>query len=398
MDKSGVDRFSGAVNTLFVDDFDTGIEGWVFINGDFSTSTPGSAGGALTITYNNTMGFSYWQRPFGTTPAQPSISPLEADTLYRVIANVTSSIAPSATAFPDFRLSTHLSNGASESWFLSSFLSNGGADFISPNTTPRDYTVYFEAFGVPSGTAQTSDLVLQFEGFNFPWGGRPNFIGTSMSLNRIQLDEVGSANIAGTPVHTIDVAADFAQGSGTLNGWLWGLDASLSGPGFPVPTWSFAPGNDGLVITSPTFASTDYYSYGAFDASPFLATGLPDFSGNTLYRATFKITTTAIGNAMTNCPTPQMRIQAGDSHLAIMANLYSNFGAAGNTQVTGDELTTGSIDIWWYYPGPTRADLIGKKLYPSFEFRSFGPFNPLKMPNGAALTLRHYDLSQQVTP
>jgi hypothetical protein len=406
MDRTGNDRFSG-VTPLFVDDFDLTSEGWIFTiaYGTLASATPGSgtAGSALSITYNNTMSFSYWQRPIGTG-GQPPIAPLTSDKLYRVTANISSTIAPSITArggYPDFRMSTHLANGASMLWYLSSFLSDGGANYISPSTTPRDYTIFFEATGVPTG--YSSSLVLQFEGFNFPYTSdplypRPNFIGASIGLNRIQVDELTySIDAAGTTVHIADdTAAQFALGSGTQNAWQ--SSDPFTGTGMPATTRGLATDNLGLVITSPTFTSSEYFAYGVWDSNPNFGTSIPNFSGSTLYRATFKITTTHVGIAGTqNFPTPQVRIQTGDSHLAQAANLYSNFNDAGNKQLTGSEGTTGPIELWFWYPS-ARTGTLAQKIYPSFELLTFGPYTLYKMPSNAALTLRYYALTQQAAP
>jgi len=402
MDRAGTDRFSG-VKQLFVDDFETGIEGWIFTIGwgTAASATPGSAGGALTITYNNTTSFSYWRRPIGTA-GQPPIAPLTGDKLYRIIANISSSVAPSETRvgyYPDFRMGLSLENGSSGGYQVSSFLSDGGANYISPSTTPSDYTLYFEGTGLGAGSS--SNLILSFEGYNFPFGGRPDLIGSAMSLNRIQIDELTySLDAAGTIVHNIDVASDFALGSGTPNGWVPGTP--LTDPGCPLPTLALAGDNDGIVITSPTFVSgTDFFSYGVWTATPSLATSIPTFSGATLYRASFKITTTAVSTATTQFPIPQVQVVTGDNHITLTSNLYSNFGDTGNKQLTGSEGTTGPIELWFWYPG-SRTGTLETKLFPTFQLLSYGPWpgpaGSFGMPSGASLTLRHYDLTSQASP
>jgi hypothetical protein len=314
--------------------------------------------------------------------------------LYRAIMNVTSSVTSSSTQgdIPDFRVATSLANGASQLFFVSSFLSDGGSNFISPLAAPRDYNIYFEATGLPAGT-QTSPLIMQFEGFNWPSGSRPTLVGASIGLNRAELDMLPTVpvNGAGTPIHTIDSAAGFNLGSGTANGWAF---LSFTTGGNSGATGAKAGDNEGLVITSNPLGSGSYV-YGSWDANPALGTSIPTFSGGVLYRATFKITTATVANASTNQPIAQVRIQCGDSHVAAAANVYSSLGAANCKQLTSDELTTPAIDLWFYYGGATRTGGLSNRIFPAFELLVLPG---ALIPNGAALTLRSYELSQQPTP
>jgi len=392
LDDGGIDHFSGAIELLFIDTFDTGAEGWFFTSvlGSSSGTTPT---GALAITYNNTGVFSYWRRPL--TGANPDIGPLSADTLYRAVMNVTSSVASSSTPgdIPDFRVATGLANGASELYFVSSFLSNGSSNYISPLTTPRDYYVYFEATGLPTG--QTSPLVLQFEGFNFPFAGRVNLIGAAVGLNRAELDLFSAYNVndTGTIIHSIADVAGFNIGSGTANGWAF---TSFTTGGNAGAIGAKAADNEGLVITGNPLGSSSFI-YGSWDANPGLAASLPSFSGGVLYRATFKVTTATVASLSVNQPIPKVRIQTGDSHLAVVGNLFSSFGSANNKQLTVDEATTPPIDLWFYYDGAARTGTLEPKIYPAFELLVLVlPAAPI--PDGAALTLRSYELSAQITP
>jgi len=391
IDDGGVDRFSGAIVPLFIDTFDAGAEGWFFtsILGSSTQSTPT---GALAITYNNTGVFSYWKRPL--TGANPDIGPLSADTLYRAVMSVSSSVASSSTMgdIPDFRVATGLANGASELYFVSSFLSNGSSNFISPLLTPRDYYVYFEATGLPAG-AETSALIMQFEGFNWPFSGRPYLIGAAVGLNRAEVDAYPAylVNEAGTVVHSIADAAGFNLGSGTANGWNY-TTFTTSGQNAGAVGAKHAD-NEGLVITGNPMGSYTWI-YGSWDANPGLAAS---FSSGVLYRATFKITTVTVASAIVNQPIPQVRIQTGDNHVAVAGNLFSNNGSTNNKQLTNDEASTPPIDLWFYYDGATRTagSFNENKIYPSFEFLVLPGVN---IPDGAALTLRSYELSEQITP
>jgi len=391
LDDGGIDRFSGAIAPLFIDTFDAGAEGWFFtsILGSSSGTTPT---GALAITYNNTAAFSYWRRPL--TGADPDIGPLSADTLYRAVMNVSSTVLSSSTPgdIPDFRVATGLANGASELYFVSSFLSNGGLNYISPLTTPRDYYVYFEATGLPAG-AETSALIMQFEGFNFPFAGRVNLIGAAVGLNRAEVDAFPSylANEAGTVVHSIADAAGFNIGSGTANGWNFTSFTTIGNAG---AVGAKAGDNEGLVITGNPIGSNAFI-YGSWDANPGLAASLPSFSSNVLYRASFKITTVTVASASVNQPIPQVRIQTGDSHVAVAGNVFSNGGSTNNKQLTNDEVTTPPIDLWFYYDGATRTGTLEPKIYPAFELLVLPS---ALIPDGAALTLRSYELSEQTTP
>ena len=392
IDDGGLDRFSGAIVPLFIDTFDTGAEGWFFtsILGSSTQSTPT---GALAITYNNTAAFSYWRRPL--TGANPDIGPLSADTLYRAVMSVSSSVASSSTPgdIPDFRVATGLANGASELYFVSSFLSNGSSNYISPLTAGRDYNIYFEATGLPAG-AETSDLIMQFEGFNFPFAGRVNLIGAAVVLNRAEVDAYPSylVNEAGTVVHSIADAAGFNTGSGTANGWKFTTFTTLGNAGAVGIKHA---DNEGLVITGNPIGSNSFI-YGSWDANPGLAASLPSFSSGVLYRASFKITTATVASASVNQPIPQVRVQTGDSHVAVAGNLYSNFGNANNKQLANDEASATAIDLWFYYDGAARTGIYGEsKIYPAFELLVLPP---ALIPDGAALTLRSYELSAQTTP
>ena len=380
----------GGGSIVFDDTFDAGAEGWTF-NPILGSSSSTSTGGALKITYNNTSAFSYWRRPL--TGADPDIGPLSADMLYRATMNITSTVTASTTTgdIPDFRVATSLANGASQLFFVSSFLSNGGSNFISPTTTPRDYYIYFEATGLPA--VQSSPLILQFEGFNFPFGGRPTLIGASIGLNRAELDVIPAyaVNGAGTVVHSISDAAGFNLGSGTANGWAF---TSFTTGGNAGATGAKAADNDGLVITSNPLGSGSYV-YGSWDANPALGTSIPTFSGGVLYRATFKITTATVASATVNQPIPQVRIQCGDSHVAAAGNLYSAFGSSNNKQLTSNEASTPPIDLWFYYSGATRTGGLTNRIFPAFEILVLPS---LSIPNGAALTLRSYELSAQTLP
>jgi len=377
-------------SSFMIDDFESGAEGWTFTP-IFGSSTGAVSSGAIKITYNNTGVFSYWRRPL--SGSDPDIGPLSADMLYRAIMTITSSVTSSSTPgdIPDFRVATSLANGASQLFFVSSFLSDGGANYISPTTTPRYYYIYFEATGLPA--VQYSPLVLQFEGFNFPFGTRPTLVGASIGLERAELDMLPYVPIngAGTVIHSITDAADFALGSGTANGWAF---LSFTSGGNSGATGAKAGDNEGLVITSNPLGSGSYV-YGSWDANPALGTSIPTFSGGVLYRATFKITTATVANVSTNQPIAQVRIQCGDSHVAAAANVYSGLGDANCKQLTSNELTTPAIDLWFYYSGATRTGGLSNRIFPAFELLVLPG---ALIPNGAALTLRSYELSQQPTP
>jgi len=389
VDDEGIDHFSGEIEILFVDTFDTDAEGWVF-SSILGSSTGAWGSGALNITYNNTSVYSYWRRPL--SGAEP-IDPLSADVLYRAIMNVTSTVTSSSTPgdLPDFRVATSLLNGASELYFLSSFLSDGSANYISPKTSPRDYNIFFEATGLPAG--QTSPIVMQFEGYNWPFAGRVNLIGAAVGLNRAEVDVYSAyaVNAAGTVVHSITDAAGFNTGSGTANGW---NPTTFTTGGNSGAVLAKAVGNEGLVITGNPIGSGTYI-YGSWDANPSLAASLPTFSSSVLYRASFKVTTATVASATVNQPIPQVRVQTGDSHLASLANLTSNLGSANNKQLTGDELTTPDIDIWFYYDGATRTGTLEPKIFPAFELLVLPGLN---IPDSAAVTLRSYELSEQLMP
>ena len=390
IDDNGLDHFKGGQPPPdpYVINLD---EGWVFAS-ILGSSTGATASGALNITYNNTAVFSYWRRPL--SGADPDINPLSANHLYLAIMNVTSTVALSSTPgdIPDFRIATSLANGASQLFFVSSFLSDGGSNFISPTTTPRDYNIYFEATGLAAG--QTSPMVMQFEGFNFPSGSRPSLIGAAIGLNSgwfYNNYTLYNTNDTGTVIHSIADADGFALGSGTANGWAF---TSFTTGGNSGATGAKAADNEGLVITSNPIGSGSYI-YGSWDANPALGTSIPTFSGGVLYRATFKITTATVASGSVNQPIAQVRIQCGDSHVAAAANLYSGLGAADCKQLTNDELSTPPIDLWFYYSGATRTGGLSNRIFPAFELLVLPG---TLIPNGAALTLRSYELSVQELP
>jgi hypothetical protein len=309
--------------------------------------------------------------------------------------NVSSSVTSSSITgdIPDFRVATGLANGASELYFVSSFLSNGSSNYISPLTAGRDYNIYFEATGLPAG-AETSDLIMQFEGFNFPFAGRVNLINTVVVLNRAEVDAypVYLVNEAGTVVHSIADAAGFNLGSGTANGWKFTTFTTIGNAGAVGIKHA---DNEGLVITANPLGSNSFV-YGSWDANPGLAASLPSFSSGVLYRASFKITTVTVASVSVNQPIPQVRVQTGDSHVAVAGNVFSNNGSTNNKQLSSDEATTPPIDLWFYYDGAARTGIFSEsKIYPSFELLVLPSVN---IPNGAALTLRSYELSEQTTP
>ena len=373
-----------------VDTFDSGDEGWVFTS-ILGSSSGNWVSGALNITYNNTSAYSFWKRPL--SGADPDIGPLSANQLYRAIMNITSSVTSSSTAgdIPDFCVATSLQNGASELYFVSSFLSDGGSNYISPQASPRDYNIYFEATGLPTG--QTSALIMQFEGFNFPFAGRVNLIGAAIGLNRAEVDAnpAYAVNSTGTVIHLVNDIDGFAIGSGTANGWAF---TTFTTGGNAGSVGAKAADNEGLVITGNPLGSNTYV-YGSWDANPGLAASLPTFSGGVLYRATFKITTAIVASASVNQPIPKVRIQTGDSHLAVAGNLFSNFGSANNKQLTVDEATTPPIDLWFYYDGAARTGTLEPKIYPAFELLVLPDCS---IPDSTALTLRSYELSEQLMP
>jgi hypothetical protein len=386
LEEDGTDRFSG-VPPLFIDTFDSDSEGWIFTS-ILGSSTEASGAGTLDITYNNTMVFSYWLRPIGTCDA------LAADTLYRAQMDVSSSVASSSTAgdIPDFRVATSLANGASQLYFVSSFLSDGGSNYISPLSAGRSYEIYFEPTGAAAG--QTSDLVLQFEGFNFPFGGRDDLIGETISLTRAEVDPYPAYNVdaAGTVVASIADSAGFATGSGSANGWIY---SAATAPGNAEATGSVSSDGEGLDIVANAMG-TNTYVYGSWDANPVLASSPITFTGGQLYRATFVITTDTLPSASENSPIPQVRVQTGDSHVAQAGNLYSNFGAATNKQLTSDELTSPDVDLWFYYPiSRTDGGANENAIFPAFEMLVIAGFS---IPDGAALTLREFELTEQAMP
>jgi hypothetical protein len=76
--------------------------------------------------------------------------------------------------------------------------------------------------------------------------------------------------------------------------------------------------------------------------------------------------------------------------------VFSNNGSTNNKQLSSDEATTPPIDLWFYYDGAARTGIYGEsKIYPAFELLVLPP---ALIPDGAALTLRSYELSEQTTP
>jgi len=385
LEEDGTDRFSG-VPPLFIDTFDSDSEGWIFTS-IMGSSTEASSAGTLDITYNNTMVFSYWLRPIGSCDA------LTADTLYKAKMDVSSSVLSSSVDgdIPDFRVATSLANGGSQLYFVSSFLSDGGSNYISPLSSGRSYDIYFEATAIGTGT---SDLVLQFEGYNFPFGGRDDLIAEKISLTRAEVDPYPAydVNAAGTVVCSIADSTGFATGSGSANGWTYNA-ATVAGNAGAVGAVS--SGGEGLDITANPMG-TNVYIYGSWDANPALAASPVTFSGGQLYRATFVITTDTLPTASENSPIPQVRVQTGDSHVARAGNLYSAFGAVENKQLTNDELTAPDIDLWFYYPiSRTAGSFNEDKIYPAFEMLNVVGY---LIPDNASLTLREYELSEQALP
>jgi hypothetical protein len=234
---------------------------------------------------------------------------------------------------------------------------------------------------------------MQFEGFNFPFGGRPNLISAIVGLNRAELSTFSSydVNATGTVIHSITDAAGFNLGSGTANGWKFTTFTTIGNAGAVGIKHA---DNEGLVITANPLGSNSFV-YGSWDANPGLAASLPSFSSGVLYRASFKITTVTVASVSVNQPIPQVRIQTGDSHVAVAGNVFSNGGSTNNKQLTNDEVTTPPIDLWFYYDGAARTGTLEPKIYPAFELLVLPSVN---IPNGAALTLRSYELSEQLMP
>jgi hypothetical protein len=385
LEADGTDRFSG-VPPLFIDTFDTDSESWIFTS-IMGSSTEASGSGTLDITYNNTMVFSYWLRPIGSCDA------LSADTLYKAQMDVSSSVASSSAMgdIPDFRVATSLDIGPGQLYFISSFLSDGGSNYISPLSAGRSYEIYFEPTGAATG--QTAELAIQFEGYNFPFGGRDDLIGETISLTRAEVDPYPAydVNAAGTVVCSIADSAGFATGSGSANGWSYN---AATAAGNAEATGAVSSDGEGLDITANALG-TNSYAYGSWDANPSLAASPVTFTGGQLYRATFVITTDTLPTATENSPIPQVRIQTGDSHMASACNLYSNFGAATNKQLTTDE-SGDPIDLWFYYPSSRTAGSYNEdKIYPAFEILTVVGY---LIPDSASVTLREYELSEQALP
>jgi len=370
----------------------SGTDNWTF-NTVLGDSTGSNLAGVLTITYNNTSVYSFWQRPIATNVVR-----LEPDTLYKADVTVLSSATGSTVgSYPDFRLYAGTYSGTGNLYFVSSFLSNGGANYISPKSTGTEYSYYFEPTGLtpnpPYSPYPVSDanLVFQFEGFNFPFGGRPNLVGTSIGLNRFVLEKYSGfdVNEAGASVHTITSSIGFAIGSGTANGWTF---SSPSIAGNARATGSRTADNQGLVIKANPMG-TNNFAYGAFDANPFIGTNLPSFGGGTLYRATFNLTTDVTAGGGVNIPMPQVRIQTGDSHLILMAS--TNSLSAFNKIIGPAENPDNYIDLWFYYPNTRTGTNKENKLFPSFEFFAI---KGMGIPDGASITLRDFWLTAHTAP
>ncbi len=372
------------------DTFDSGSENWVFTS-VMGSSTSGTPTGYITITYNNTSAYSYWRRPIVTDGVK-----LEPDTLYRAAVTVTSSTTtPASGAYPDFRVYAGLYSGPGALYFVSSFLSDGSANYISPTPAGVQYSYYFEPTGLSSSSPPAdpySNIILQFEGYNFPFGGRPDLIGSVVGLDRIEVDRYNDFNVSesGTAVHSITDATGFAIGSGTANGWNF-TNPSMTGNAGAVG--SAASGGDGLVITANPLG-TNSFAYSSFDANPQLATSTPTFSGGALYRATFNLTTSVTVGGTVNIPITQVRLQTGDSHISVAANLTST--ASGNKYITPSENSSNYMDLWFYYPTTRTAGSYNENvLYPSFEILIFSGYG---IPDGSSITLRDFWLTQHTPP
>lgn len=381
---TNIDRFSGQYTEIANDDFATGDDGWVYA-AVLGTTASDSTGGELEITYNAIDSYSYWQRPFAHSNPLPAYL---VDTLYLVEADVTTSVTSTTVGdINDFRL--FISDEASAALnilLINSQFSDGGANYISPSASGVTYQWPVEP-NVLSGN--TNRPLVQFEGYNIAAAGRSDRVGTSVAMQAFRLYTADGvdATAAGTAVVTMATSTDFATGAGSAYGWSFEAGTSANNVGI---TGVSSGGT--LTLAMATAPAAGQYAYGSWTTSIFNTPTSPvTFAGDTLYRLTYKITSTAIA-AGENHIVPVVRVNTGDFHLNTGVGVYPGFGA--NKVLTTSVATTPDVDLWFYYQGATRTDggtWSEDVVFPSFDGQVPGP---ILVPNGNTLTLSEIAITE----
>jgi hypothetical protein len=298
-----------------------------------------------------------------------------------VEADVSTSVTSTTVGdINDFRL--FLSDDASAAlniFLILSQFSDGGSNYISPTTAGVTYRWPVEPNVVD---LNTNNPLIQFEGYNIAGAGRSDRTGTSVAMKEFRLYEVPVVDVtaAGTGVVTLDDSTELMDGGA----WGWSFEPGTAAANVGL---TGAASGGTLTLTMATAPAAGQYAYGSWTTTIFNSpTSTIDFVGQTLYRLTYKVTTTTIASGA-NHIVPVARVNTGDFHLTTGLGLYPGFGT--NKVLTSSVSTTPDIDLWFYYQGATRTsggtpDLMEDAIFPSFEGQVPGPIG---VPAGNVLTL-----------
>ncbi len=187
-------------------DFDADAEGWQF-SGTVDAFTPpleSVSGSCLNLqAQDNTNTFGFWYSPDDAIPV------LEAYSLYRARFNVNSDQTDKSVA-PSFRLRWNASNYKQADMVRVN--SSGGGE-ASPDTTAKDYDLYFCPQGEALEPGQTG--VLAFDLINFDPNDAPD---ATLSLDYVQVDRMCINAVTSTTLttYTFDASCEGWSFSGEI--------------------------------------------------------------------------------------------------------------------------------------------------------------------------------------